>query len=366
MSSDEKKYDNEPALLAYFAGTQNELPVPLADTGTNPVLSAEEFEKKCIEKSFAWLKDYNAIPSDDGPGRARFLRKGLHNYGLALGNEFSRNLFGGVSLALMLRDSVYENIVDANRQRVFASGKHFTSCFLHAYGISGAEDQVSRLRRSADLWLMIVDGGLPHPPVLSRLDRLLTLDSLEVALFEYSELVKEASGRVPTLAAINQAVDRWKKPELPRPDRRAWARGLWTDLTKARDLLAQEAPPVKEIAQLLAKMDEILKQRVGEEGNKAKKKPPKVNLPGKLCPLRLVCSGKSLKLHLEQTDAEVVALLATMAPSLGWTDITNARWQLRLPEGDSAAHAKKFHMVEWLTRVLERLDYQAPANPTAS
>lgn len=365
MSTNENNPSQEITIFRFIAGLNGEPPAPLALGGNHPDLPPEAFEAQRATEAQDWIAAFEKIPDENRPDRLRCLVPELHAFGLQVASQLSKNLRGGVSLMLMIKYGLYELLVDANGRPLFTSQKAFISAYLNAYNISDARDQVSRLLATAKLWLAIVQAGLPFPPVLSRLERLVTLPSLEVALHVYSSLVEAAGGKAPTLAEIEAEVDRWQKPPKNRPDNRDWIKTALRESMSAQVLLMSKEPDLHHAREIISKVTEILKARVPAEkgGKKPAKPPPNSLMPSQPCPLALTIKGNHLQIEVSNPAPAVTKLLEATAPSLFWAKQSDQSWELLLPKGASAVHAKIFQMREWLTRTLEHLDFQAPSLP---
>lgn len=350
-------------MFRFFEGFNGKAPTPLGCAKINYTKESADRQEKSAEEAVVWIRRYSKIPDDDRLARAQFLVPQIQEFGFSLGLYLAKNLRCGVALFLMLRDSIYKGFVDAAGQPLFPTKGAFIAAFLQEHGLSEEHDQISRLLRAASLWVAIVDAGLPFPAVLSRLYLLLTLPSQGVALWLYGELSKEAGDTEPSCAAIEAAVKKWNPPKTSRLDARDWRTVLLQDGREAEAMLASKTPDIQEARRILVKIITVLERRVPQKKNGRKKKGPQqpaALMPTKPCPLSLHMQDHHLELDLRGAAPEVISTIEKMAPGLNWNKTESERWRLCLPKGASASNAKRHHMREWLTRVLERLDYRGP------
>lgn len=354
---------NPFALIAGLHGEQpHRLSIPHDTTALERAAKIELHGSKQTEQ---WLQGYLALDENNLVARAQYAACAALQLGGVMAVHLARVLRAGVALYLLVADGLWENFVEAGGEQRFSCKNEFIKAFLSYYRISDAKDQVSRLLATAELWVAIFRAPLPCPPVLSRLNRLVTLDSLAEALALYGELVQQSGGKVPTLEQIEAAVDRHRCEKAfgkgpKKRDGRSWVGAVRLELQAAREQLVREQPDVAAAIVLLDRACQVLATHAAK---KQKRKAPsrQTVVPTKPCPVSWADDGQSIVIDASGATAEVVAAIAEKAPSLPWQQQSAAVWRLALPAGESEGHAKRAQAREWLTRVLEHFGCMGPS-----
>ena len=360
--------------FGFLAGLFGQKPVELVVSQKEARKRAAQLEESSAKNTLAWLHEFGAIHPDDVLARAKYLGAALAHFALGLQIELSKSLRGGVALAIFLREGIYKNLTDQDNRQLYSSEADFIEALLAHFEIQDAADRVSRLRRSAELWLSIVAGNLPYPPNLSRLYPLLVVPSLEMQLEMYFLLVEAGGGKVPSLAVIKHQVELWQsaKNKNASADNRSWQQVLLEDAQTGAAALRQPTPDISVALAKLQRISNVLTTRLEaqqtKKGNSKKRaaseaRPPN---PSKPNPILLELQAKLLSVHVDQAPVEIQGSIARLAQSLGWKSLSSTVWGVDLTSNPSAAKVKAAHVCELLTRLLELHDHHGPEQAKAA
>ncbi|MDI1251122.1 MAG: hypothetical protein PSV13_19830 [Lacunisphaera sp.] len=327
---------------------------------------ADAIEADAALAAVSWLQQYSGIAEEDTVARTQYVAPQVHEFGLHLQVQLARQLLGAVALYLMVRDGLYQGLIDSMGRPRYSSAREFMDAFRVAYGLSRERDQVSRSQAAAALWVAIVEARLPHPPVLSRLYGLLTVGSLETALWLYGTVVQEAGGQAPSWASLDAAVFGWRDAgdeSGGKKDRRKFLDTLLVDSRALQRAALQPEPDLEAMRVGIAKFVAMLEARCKPAKKKARQAESAAAASRaqlKPCPVSLTQEGAVLALDASSAGAEVVDVFTRIAPASGWVLSRPKVWHCTLPKRASVTVAKRAQLGEWVTRVLERLGYQGP------
>jgi len=352
------------AYITKSRGRGTGVPTPISWQEPTPI----DYETSAQE-AVGLATRYQELKDQDKVDRLNFLGGKVALFAPLIRREQKESLIAAVSLAYVVRDSLFAVLCDEHDRQLFKTEREFIKAYLHYHRIGGSESRVCRLLKGAKFWILLVESGLPTPVLLNRLEDLLSLPS-DIAVYEYALLSQAAGNQVPMIEAIEYRAAELKGTLKPAATKSGGANSPKLDAIAAegqrllealRDPAHNSETFKSDFAALVATLVEVAAPKKGKvHSNRVVAATPSL-----ACPVVVEVKGLTLnvRFNVPPNDRELVTLVRVRALKKHWVNSDDQTWSLSLPKGPSARTAKIGQVCHCLTQTLATLGYLGPALP---